>query len=1047
MRWLSSVLMILIGMVTSYAQFDNPIIINEKSGLSSNTVRKIVQDHYGFVWISTFEGLNRFDGSQFTHFKHIPGDKESILSSVINSMIVDSSHIWIGGKFGISGIHLDNFEITNVQIGVDGRLDSIDMEYPYSAHIANIVDDGGVLWVGSSGFGLFRYQKQTGVVESYPLDAYQEVRRESFLLSGINEIVSMIPDVLNDSIIWCGTNRALVRFNKFSANADFFYYGNTEFELRSGMNVFRRLYQHSDGLIYYLTWSGGFYNFDPETKEFSTCPIDPNEFPEFWRHGVRHFKYLSDDQILMTTGRGVFTYDIHRETITESKLNDPENQLIYGQDLIDHEGRIWVVSDQGVRIYDPLLQQFDKYSYQQFAYNEEAGFGRDIVIHDNQELITVATQGGTGLYHMDLSTGEWFRTEVERPPGSEDPRFGFRSIAEHETLDWVINGYTHLFTFNPGTFETKLFAVEIPSLTQRFSDVLWDSDAKLWIGTFDDGLFRYDPVTGRLAHFSRELLTSVDNNTLRPMGQFIEDSRGNIWFGRMRGFGVYLREEERFHQFIFDENPDKSLLNVMNFALDAKGDLWVSGQGQIGHIDVDKPLEGVQYKIDLFPSETEDYFNGIIADSFGNIWGIADRYIYKVDEDRNVSAFSFDYTSTTREFFSFEFLPSGKLALGKRSELLVVDLHELRKNKTPPIPYLREIGIQDVPLQGNFIHAPKHLRLKYDENYLSFSFSAISYTLADQNRYQYRLTGFDDHWIEARDRRFVNYTNVPPGSYTFELQVANNEGIWSEPFQAASIIIKKAWWNTWLFRASAMAAFISLLYFAYRYRIRQIRKEEEIKSSFEKQLASVELSALRAQMNPHFIFNSLNSIENFIIKNDTFKAAEYINDFARLMRLILQNSRSKYINLQDEIEALDLYLEMESLRFDNKFDYEIQVAEGIQPDELEIPPMLIQPFVENAIWHGLMHKPEGGKVEINIERQNGLLYCAIEDNGIGREKAREINASNKARGKKSMGMEITQTRIQVINEVYNTNTSVVIRDLVDTEGNPCGTRVELNIPL
>ncbi|WP_315817812.1 sensor histidine kinase [Paraflavitalea speifideaquila] len=161
------------------------------------------------------------------------------------------------------------------------------------------------------------------------------------------------------------------------------------------------------------------------------------------------------------------------------------------------------------------------------------------------------------------------------------------------------------------------------------------------------------------------------------------------------------------------------------------------------------------------------------------------------------------------------------------------------------------------------------------------------------------------------------------------------------------------------------------------------------------------MSALLAQMNPHFLFNCLNSIDSYIIKNESRKASEYLNSFARLMRLILQNSRSNYISLKDEVETLELYLQMEGLRFRDQFRYEIRIVTQTDTASIVIPPMLIQPYVENAIWHGLMNKHDGTdrKVELLIEERGNNLYCVIQDNGIGRTQAQAVR-SQKMCGKK-----------------------------------------------
>jgi sensor histidine kinase YesM len=340
------------------------------------------------------------------------------------------------------------------------------------------------------------------------------------------------------------------------------------------------------------------------------------------------------------------------------------------------------------------------------------------------------------------------------------------------------------------------------------------------------------------------------------------------------------------------------------------------------------------------------------------------------------------------------------------------------------------------------------LQLNPKQNFFSIRFSAKAFTMPREVKFRYRLQGFDD-WTEMTGRRFANYTNVPGGDYVFQLQASNNEGVWNEKTLELPVYIATIWWKTWWVRIAALLMIMGLIVWVYRYRIGQIRKKEQLRSQYEKKLANVEMSALLAQMNPHFLFNSLNSIDSYIIKNESKKASEYLNNFARLMRLILQNSRSNYISLKDELEALDLYLQMESLRFASRFDFEIKLAPEIDSSTILIPPMLIQPYVENAVWHGLLHKKDGkqGKVELIVSKREESLLCMIEDNGIGREKAAALRAHKTGSHKRSMGMQITQDRIEMINKLYSTNTTMKIIDLRDEEGNATGTRVELVIPV
>ncbi|MEP6727182.1 MAG: histidine kinase [Bacteroidota bacterium] len=219
-----------------------------------------------------------------------------------------------------------------------------------------------------------------------------------------------------------------------------------------------------------------------------------------------------------------------------------------------------------------------------------------------------------------------------------------------------------------------------------------------------------------------------------------------------------------------------------------------------------------------------------------------------------------------------------------------------------------------------------------------------------------------------------------------------------------------------------------------------------IKSELQQQASDLEMQALRAQMNPHFIFNSLNSINRFIFQNNREQASEYLTKFARLIRLILQNSQSSLIPLESELEALQVYLELEAVRFDNHFDFTIQTDADLDTAVLKVPPLIIQPYAENAIWHGLMHKEEKGHLQIDLFEEGSMLCCKITDDGVGRKKAVELK-SKSASTHKSMGMQITASRIAMLHKEKHTATKIEITDLVLPDGKPAGTEVLINIPL
>ena len=227
----------------------------------------------------------------------------------------------------------------------------------------------------------------------------------------------------------------------------------------------------------------------------------------------------------------------------------------------------------------------------------------------------------------------------------------------------------------------------------------------------------------------------------------------------------------------------------------------------------------------------------------------------------------------------------------------------------------------------------------------------------------------------------------------------------------------------------------------------EAQKIKQIETAFEQKIAETEMTALRAQMNPHFIFNCLNSIKLYTLENDSQTASEYLTIFSQLIRLVLENSRSEKVSLQKELETLRLYIELEAMRFKDKVKYQINISPEIDQQYIDIPPLLLQPYVENAIWHGLMHKKEGGNICINVSLPSEqCLQIEITDDGVGRKLAAEYKSKSATR-QKSFGLKMTSERIDIINQVYHINADVMIVDLKDGMNNACGTKVIIKIPV
>ena len=250
--------------------------------------------------------------------------------------------------------------------------------------------------------------------------------------------------------------------------------------------------------------------------------------------------------------------------------------------------------------------------------------------------------------------------------------------------------------------------------------------------------------------------------------------------------------------------------------------------------------------------------------------------------------------------------------------------------------------------------------------------------------------------------------------------------------------------------AGLAALLFGSLYFFNRNRAKQAQLKVELEkkeAEFQRSLADVSMSALRSQMNPHFIFNCLNSIKLYTTQNDSVAASAYLTKFSKLIRMALENSRNETVTLKAELESLDLYIQMEAMRFKDKLKYTITVDENVDSSFIEIPPLLLQPYVENAIWHGLMHKEDGGRIAVQVRElpNEPVLSITIQDNGVGRLKSAELQ-SKSATKHKSYGTKVTSERLDLINKVYKTGASVTTEDVLNESGAIAGTLVTIKIP-
>jgi len=377
------------------------------------------------------------------------------------------------------------------------------------------------------------------------------------------------------------------------------------------------------------------------------------------------------------------------------------------------------------------------------------------------------------------------------------------------------------------------------------------------------------------------------------------------------------------------------------------------------------------------------------------------------------------------------FLEEGLTTMNESLDL--IEAHNIEGLRVTAYTNAAEIYLQNNDIEKAEYYATNSLKLNEALNSLSTKNSALA-TLAnvysEKEDYKNALLTYKKH-IVLRDSLINADQKLEISRKEIQYEADKDKAI-----SQVEIERQKSITNASLIGGSGLVLASIIGFILYRRKQEAVSKSKE--AEFNAKVSDTELKALRSQMNPHFIFNSLNSIGDYILKNDTQSASDYLSKFAKLMRLTLENSEKKEILLSEDISLLRTYMDIERKRFNNTFNYTIHVDANLDAENILVPPMILQPFIENSIIHGLSQKDNAGLVKISFKTDKKMLVCSVDDNGVGRKNSTsDKNNSNN----KSMGMAITKSRIEIINKLKNTNGNVEIIDKTE------GTRIDVSLPM
>lgn len=356
-----------------------------------------------------------------------------------------------------------------------------------------------------------------------------------------------------------------------------------------------------------------------------------------------------------------------------------------------------------------------------------------------------------------------------------------------------------------------------------------------------------------------------------------------------------------------------------------------------------------------------------------------------------------------------------------------------------------KIKVSRVEIAGRDVNIQEEYYIDYEDNALEFDLTTDPQITNSTYKYRIIESSFEgkktSEWFFIKQATFKINT-LSPAIYHFEIVAISPDKKESTPI-LIKFKIEYPWWRSWWFWGACFIAIFGIFY--GRERFLKFWADEE--QRHHRQVTELELRTLQLQMNPHFVFNALNAVQSFILTRDSISANNYLSKFASLIRLFLDSSRSKYIVLSDEIKLLNLYVDMEMLRFESKFNFHLTISPEVNC-YLDIPTMILQPFIENAINHGLRYKETKGNLYVNFYNQGKYLVCKIEDDGVGRERARQIQ-SKSSKGYKSQGLKITEERLRTFNMIGNSDIRFSINDRTpssENEETDVGTLIEIRFP-
>lgn len=1006
------------GSLWAHAQSPAFYHLSTAEGLSDNNVYTVARDRNGIVWIGTGEGLNSFDGNRITTF-YKNQHKELPENSIDKIVIDDDNNVWVR---------------TNTPF-----VTMLDKKRKFHRFAVGDTADGtnvGTIFLTSKGVFATKNRKHYLLRKESPV-AFEQIKTPfDSLLSGSGFTIHEN----NDTVIFYRSGTLTVA-----------HYGSMKkifsFHL-PGLNGARNL--DNNTLLAYDADNAIFYRISiAENKIIATYSNIRDQNGNPIAPTLRNSARIDENRIAFTNYfSGLYIIDFTAQKATHY-FHDPINpRSIGGNNTMnikyDTSGYLFVTTQtSGLHFYN--IKQKQAFSRPYFMSDEREVFDGYIqsIVTDKEDNVWMGAQDR--LIKWDRKTDKAAFIPIKLPDGT--------NISGRETIrvvDADSSGNLWVGTSRYGVyvFDKKLNIVSrLTDSAQGAKDGLpsvfinafcQDSDNKLWVGT-PRGLCIADKpnlkITSLKGHPVLGPLDKINCTTLW------RDDNGDIWAGSYSGVWHYSKSNNKLVNYSIKEGLANNTIEAIS--KDNLGNYYFATQGGLSILSKD----GKIFTYTRSNGLRNDRCEGLLKDEKGFMWIGNLNCIMRYDPAKKKFAVYEDGYGFSHGGFRMRCAyinDKGEMFWGTDKGLVSFFPEQMSSSPLPLRPFIHTLQADNNSFY--FTEADK-ISFQYNTSSFLFHFSSGELSGDRKNQLLCKLSGFDKDWKQPSMTGQAVYSKLPPGNYTFMVKASKDGISWYEAAYPVTITVLRPWWQQTWFRVLCIAAALGMMAFVYSYFQRR-RKNKMAMLLLNTKMAETKFLNLRLQMNPHFLFNSLSAIQHLIVSQQTNKAYKYLTVFSNFLRSLLNFAEKNFIRLDEELKILSMYTELESLRFDESFKWKITTDENLAGEEVFVPSLMVQPFAENAIWHGLLHKE--GKKELSIHfsgESEEYLTCTIQDNGIGREKARQIKEANiNSKIRQSRGIDIIKERLELLQQKTGKPAKVEIEDLYDTNHQQAGTRVKIIIP-